>query len=256
MSIDWITVIAQIVNFLVLIWLLKRYLYRPILNGIDAREAEIADRMLAATHAEEKAEAAEARYLDEIATLHANESAMTDTARQKAEAARDVLLADAHEMFEKERKDWDAHLKQEGHKYIAELHKIGAEALLSLTRKVLGDLADETLEERIVAHVVTQLAPMSEDLRNAAGGLAKAVATTRDPLPKAARKKLEADLQDIVPNVTLRFETDTAQSPGLILRMGGAQVAWTVDTYIDGLNALLDEHPAAEKTVEGQGDGA
>ena len=36
MSIDWITVAAQIVNFLVLVWLLKRFLYRPILNGIDA----------------------------------------------------------------------------------------------------------------------------------------------------------------------------------------------------------------------------
>ncbi len=256
MSIDWITVIAQIVNFLVLIWLLKRYLYRPILNGIDAREAEIADRMLAATHAEEKAEAAEARYLDEIATLHANESAMTDTARQKAEAARDVLLADAHEMFEKERKDWDAHLKQEGHKYIAELHKMGAEALLSLTRKALGDLAGETLEERIVAHVVTQLVPMSENLRKAAGSVAEAVATTRDTLPKAARELLEADLQDIIPNVALRFETDTEQSPGLILRVGGAQVAWTMDTYIDGLNAILDENSAVGKVFEVQGDGA
>ncbi len=256
MSIDWITVIAQIINFLVLIWLLKRYLYRPILNGIDAREAEIADRMLAATHAEEKAEAAEFRHLDEIASLHANESAMTDSARQKAEAARDVLLADAHKLFEKERKDWDAHLKQEGRKYIAELHKMGAEALLSLTRKALGDLADETLEERIVAHVVTQLMPLSEDLRNAVGSLAEAVATTRDPLPKAARKKLEADLQGIVPNMTLHFEIDATQSPGLILRMGGAQVAWTVDTYIDGLNTILDEHPVAEKTVEVRGDGA
>jgi len=251
MSLDWITVIAQIVNFLVLIWLLKRYLYRPILNGIDAREAEIADRMLAASHAQEKAEAAENRFIDEIATLHANESAMTDSARQKAEAARDVLLADAHEMFEKERKDWDANLKQEGQKYIAELHKMGAEALLSLTRKALGDLADETLEERIVAHVATRLAPMSEDLRSAAGGLTEAVATTRDPLPEVARKKLEADVQSLVPNVTLRFETDAAQSTGVILRVGGAQVAWTVDTYIDGLNAILDKHPVTEKTVEG-----
>ena len=45
MSIDWITVIAQIANFLVLVWLLKRFLYRPILDGIDAREAEIARSM-------------------------------------------------------------------------------------------------------------------------------------------------------------------------------------------------------------------
>ena len=57
MSIDWITVAAQIANFLVLVWLLKRFLYRPILDGIDAREAEIAARMGEAAKAREKAEA-------------------------------------------------------------------------------------------------------------------------------------------------------------------------------------------------------
>ena len=42
MLIDWFTVIAQVVNFLILVWLLKRFLYRPILDAIDAREKRIA----------------------------------------------------------------------------------------------------------------------------------------------------------------------------------------------------------------------
>ena len=42
MRIDWFTVIAQVVNFLILMWLLKRFLYKPILNAIDAREQRIA----------------------------------------------------------------------------------------------------------------------------------------------------------------------------------------------------------------------
>ncbi|PCJ76112.1 MAG: F0F1 ATP synthase subunit B [Rhodobacteraceae bacterium] len=255
MSVDWITVLAQIVNFLVLIWLLKRYLYRPILNGIDAREAEIAERMFAATRAEEKAQATETEYIEQLATLRANEMAMTDSARQKAEAARDVLLADAQELFEKERADWKKHLELEGHKYIDDLHKSGTNALLSLTRKALDDLADETLEERIVAHVATRLVPMSDELLKAASGATEAIATTRDPLPDAARECLIADLQNILPDIALRFETDTTQSPGLVLRIGGAQVAWTIDTYIDGLAAILDDHVAIGPHMEEQSDG-
>ncbi|MCL1485860.1 MAG: hypothetical protein MH208_17135 [Marinobacter sp.] len=54
MSIDWITVLAQLANFLVLVWLLKRFLYRPILDGIDAREAEITKSMAAAGEAQVK----------------------------------------------------------------------------------------------------------------------------------------------------------------------------------------------------------
>jgi len=256
MSIDWITVLAQIVNFLVLIWLLKRYLYRPILNGIDAREAEISERMSAATLAEEKAEATEAEYIEQLTTLRANEMAMSDSARQKAEAARDILLADAQELFEKERTDWKAHLELEGHKYITDLHKTGTSALLSLTRKALDDLADETLEERIVAHVATRLVPMSDELLKAASGAKEAIATTRDPLPDPARKRLIADMHDVLPNMVLRFETDTTQSPGLVLRMGGAQVAWTIDTYIDGLDAILEDHLVTGPHTGAQRDGS
>ena len=42
MLIDWFTVIAQMLNFLILVWLLKRFLYQPILDAIDAREKGIA----------------------------------------------------------------------------------------------------------------------------------------------------------------------------------------------------------------------
>ena len=42
MLIDWFTVSAQVVNFLILVWLLKRFLYKPILHAIDAREKRIA----------------------------------------------------------------------------------------------------------------------------------------------------------------------------------------------------------------------
>lgn len=255
MSIDWITVAAQLVNFLVLVWLLKRFLYRPILNGIDAREAEITNRMAEATIAEAKAREAEVKYRDQLTSLQANEATMTDHALEAAGAERDALLSKAHARLEQEQKDWVAHLEEERRKYTAELHLAGAGALLSLTRKALDDLAGETLEERIVAHVASRLRPMSEELLTAAGKGATAIATTRDPLPKAAREKLKADLEDVIPEVPMRFETDREQAPGLILRLGGAQVAWTVETYIDELDDMLEERLAAGRVVKGQGDG-
>ena len=42
MLIDWFTVGAQALNFIILVWLLKRFLYKPILNAVDAREKRIA----------------------------------------------------------------------------------------------------------------------------------------------------------------------------------------------------------------------
>ena len=45
MKINWFTVIAQVINFLILVWLMKRYLYKPVLNAIDEREKKIAAQL-------------------------------------------------------------------------------------------------------------------------------------------------------------------------------------------------------------------
>jgi len=56
MQINWFTVIAQIINFFILVWLLKRFLYKPILKAIDEREKKIASQLEDANAKEEKAE--------------------------------------------------------------------------------------------------------------------------------------------------------------------------------------------------------
>jgi F-type H+-transporting ATPase subunit b len=245
MSIDWITVIAQIANFLVLVWLLKRFLYRPILDGIDAREAEITRRMAEAGEAQKKAQAAEADYRKQQTQLLSDRDEIVEQALRASENERDSLLADTRAKLEQEQKDWRSHLERERQKFIAQLQQTGSETLLELTRKALRDLADETLEEAIVRHVSARLKPIAEELAQTADENTEAVATTRDALPGAAQQQLRAELNELLRGITLRFDTDPQQAPGLVLRVGSAQVAWTVDSYIDGFDALLNERLAA-----------
>ena len=57
MLIDWFTVCAQALNFLVLVWLLHRFLYKPVLAAIDARERKIAAQITDAKALETRAKA-------------------------------------------------------------------------------------------------------------------------------------------------------------------------------------------------------
>lgn len=255
MSIDWITVIAQIANFLLLVWLLKRFLYRPILDGIDAREAEISRRMAEAGEAQKKAQAAETQFHQQQKRLLADQDALVEQALTEAEGDRDTLLANAREKLEQEQKEWHSHLERERTRFLAQLQHSGSETLLELTRKALRDLADETLEEAIVRHVGARLQPLAEELAHAARDSSEAVATSRDALPEAAQQQLHSELGNLLPDISLRFATDSQQSPGLVLRVGGAQVAWTVDSYIDEFDALLDEHLAASSSGRALADG-
>ncbi|SLN31081.1 ATP synthase subunit b [Roseovarius litorisediminis] len=244
MSIDWITVAAQIANFLVLVWLLRRFLYRPILDGIDAREAEITTRMQEAEHAKENAEGVKHEYQDQLKALNAKQSDMAEAIRQEAEKQRDALLAEAHERMAQERVTWQSHLDEEARKYTARLQRAGGGALLSLTRKALTDLADETLEGRIAQHLVKRIETMVDDLRTAAGQSTAAVVTSRDALPQSARADLSAAVQKVFPDVAIKFETNAEQPPGIIMRIGGAQLDWTVDGYVESLSDVMEEQLA------------
>jgi F-type H+-transporting ATPase subunit b len=245
MSIDWITVFAQVANFLVLVWLLKRFLYRPILDGIDAREAEITKSMAAAGEAQKKAQAAQAEFQQQKKQLLSDQEAMIQKALRDTEDQRDSLLAEARTRLEQEQQDWHKHLEQERQRFTARLQKAGGETLLELTRKALRELADETLEQAIVRLVGRRLEPLAGELTQAAGDTTEAIASSHQPLPEAAQMQLQADLEHLLPGITLRFETDAAQAPGLVLRVGGAQVAWTVDSYTDEFDALLNQRLAA-----------
>lgn len=247
MSIDWITVLAQIVNFLVLLWLLKRFLYRPILDGIDAREEEIAKRLAAAAKAQQEAKKAESRYVKQRAQLVSDQDALLEKALEATEEERAGLLADARSKLQQEQEDWHQHLDHEREVFHKRLQQTGSDALLQLTRKALHDLADEHLEDAIVRHVGKQLQPMASELAQAAAGSIQARVTTRDALPTATQTLLQNEVQQWLPDVTLTFETQAEQSPGLIMQIGGAQVAWTTDSYIDELAELLKQHASSRE---------
>ena len=95
MLIDWFTVGAQALNFLILVWLMKRFLYKPILHAIDAREKRIAAELADADA--KKAEAQKER--DEF--QHKNEefdqqrAALLSKATDEAKAERQRLLDEA-----------------------------------------------------------------------------------------------------------------------------------------------------------------
>ncbi len=249
MSIDWVTVLAQIANFLVLLWLLKRFLYRPILDGIDAREAQISKRMAAAEQAQQEAKAAESQYVKQRAQLVTEHDALLEKALAATEDQRDDLLAAARVKLEQEQQEWRKHLEHERQAFNTRLQQSGSDALLRLTRKALHDLADETLEDAIVRHIGKQLQPMVGELRQAAADSKKAQVTTRDALAQDTQALLQSEVQQWLPDVALSFATDAQQAPGLIMQVGGAQVAWTTDSYMDELAQLLTQHASSTASL-------
>ncbi len=235
MSIDWFTVLAQIANFWLLVWLLRRFLYRPILEGIAAREAEIARRLTAADAAREEALAAQQRYHAQRKDSLAQQQARVDAALQETRQEREALLARARAQREQEQASWRRQLDEERAKFEQSVQENASATLIELADKVLHDLADDTLEAAIVRQMGTRLESMAAELAAAAGTHQEGEITTHARLSPELQAQLTAQLQTLLPGRRFHFRADPQQSPGFVLQIGGARIAWTLAHYLQAM---------------------
>ncbi len=113
MQVDWLTVAAQIVNFLILAALLKRFLYRPIVTTMAARQHYIDQQLQEARHLKAQAERLIAAYRRRLEDLEAERRHLIDQARREAETERQALLEKARIEVEEKRRQWREDLARE-----------------------------------------------------------------------------------------------------------------------------------------------
>ena len=95
MLIDWFTVGAQVLNFVFLVWLMKRFLYQPVLDAIAAREKRIADQIAAAAAKEAHATTERKTFEDKNKAFDQQRADLLSEATVKAEAEGQRLAEEA-----------------------------------------------------------------------------------------------------------------------------------------------------------------
>jgi F-type H+-transporting ATPase subunit b len=242
MLIDWFTVLAQTVNFLILVWLLKRFLYKPVLAAVDAREAKIAATLKDA--ATKKAEAASERdsFQSKSTAIEAQRAQMLRKATDEASAERQRLLVAARADADALRTKLTDDVKNERIELNREIVARTREEVLAVVRKTLSDLADTSLEDRIVEVFIHRLHDLHGDpntpLANDAPAAAAPVCVrSAFELGAAARSSIEAAIGEwLRANNKPTFETAPGLVSGIELIVGGRKLAWSITDYLDSLS--------------------
>lgn len=249
MLIDWFTVVAQGLNFLVLVWLLKRYLYKPVLAAIDARENHIAltiaDAELQKKAAEQERQALEARK----AALDGQVADFLKQAAVAAAAERARLLAYARMEADSLREKQMAALREDEKRLRGDIAHRAQQEVLAMARQVLQVLAGASLEERVVAVFLKALrgldAPAKTTLLTAFGGGTDAVVRSAFDLPETQRALIRQAVDgEFSMSSTLGFEVAGELLCGLELVVGGQKLSWSIADYMHGLEQRLADFPA------------
>jgi F-type H+-transporting ATPase subunit b len=162
MHIDLFVFFAQIVNLFILMFLLKKFLFGKIIGAMDAREAKIGAVFAEAEASRQGAEKAAETYDQKLRDLEVRYEAMLNQARQDAETHRNQLMEKAREEVDFLQKRWVEALRSERQHFLQELRHLAGNQIYAVSRRVLKDLADLDLEERIVEVLVERIATMDE----------------------------------------------------------------------------------------------
>ncbi|UZP68803.1 F0F1 ATP synthase subunit B [Desulfovibrio mangrovi] len=157
MLVDWFTVAVQAVNFLILVFLLKRFLYGPIMQAMDERQKRVADEVRKAHDARQEAQEHAGAMRQQRDELEQAGEAIMAEARDKADAWLEGALEEARNAVAGERATWLQAVERERRTMAGRVRQGIAEEVVSLSGKVLRDLADEGLEERLIASFVRRL---------------------------------------------------------------------------------------------------
>jgi F-type H+-transporting ATPase subunit b len=260
MLIDWFTVGAQALNFLILVWLLKHFLYKPILNAIDAREKRIASELADADAKKAEAQKEHEEFQHKNEEFDQQRAALLTKATGEANAERQRLLDEARKAAD----DFSAARQQtlinDARNLNQAIMRRTRQEVFAIARKALTDLATTSLEERLSEVFTRRLRALDPKLK---AGLGEVLKKTSEPaivrsafdLPPAQRAAIQNALNETFSaEIHVRFEIAPDLVSGIELSANGQKVAWTIAGYLasleEGISDLLKHQDKPEPKID------
>lgn len=246
MLIDWYTVIAQVLNFLLLVWLLKRFLYQPVLKAISQRDKLVAGMAAEAEKSQQEARKTRDHYQELEQSLTARKGELLQAVRREADREKEALLGAARQEYQTLKARLKASLVSEQQALEETIFHRTEEAVFSLLRKLLEDLADTRLDEginRVLLNRLTHLDPGDREtiLRTLdTEGSFLLLRSARD-LESSDRNLWGQGLKSVLGReVLLHFETDPSLIGGMELRAGGYKLNWSMSQALEQLKQIMN----------------
>lgn len=247
MLIDWFTVSAQVLNFLILVWLMKHFLYKPILHAIDAREQRIAKELADAEAKMAKAQMERDEFKRKNEKFDQQRDELLSKAKDEVEGERQRLLNEVRQAADDLRAKQQDALKREQQSLNDEITRRTRDEVFAITRKTLSDLAGMTLEERMSEVFDLRLRNLDDEAKES---LATVLKTSSDPAILRSAFELPSEQRSLIQNalnetfsaeIRVRFETAPEVISGIELTTNGQKVAWSIADYLASMEKSIGE---------------
>ena len=239
LGINPIYLIAQILNFLLIWFLLSRLVFPRVLKALEERRALIEKGLEDAKAAEQLRASVQAERQRILEEAIAERQRIVAEAVRQAEQQRAQILAEARAEAQRLLEVAREEAERERERILGELRSHIATLALAAAYRVVGDALDETRHRRLIQEFFTTMPPrVLEELRGVKGDRVEVISAI--PLQEEEKQSIRQELAarlDLTGDVI--FRVDPTILGGLVVRVGDRVVDGSVRSHMEGLRAVL-----------------
>ncbi|MDR3126515.1 MAG: hypothetical protein LBT92_02695 [Rickettsiales bacterium] len=243
MGVDWTTVALQIVNFLVALWILNRYLFRPVMAGMARRDEAVRKRLSSAQRALKDAEGEKIRLGREYDALHSRRERILAEQKRMTEAEQSRILKGFDADISRRRDAFEMELLAEREALRRAAATAVGRVLVATAAEALRDLAGVDLQSAMIRRFAS-LAEKGDldgvtELRAAIRRHGRLSAATPFGLKDSDRRILSGAIAHITA-VRPSFVVDASRAGGIVLSSGSTELVFGLEGYMEGIGERLD----------------
>ncbi len=247
MGFSWVTFIAQIVNLFVLVWLLKRFLYHPIVSTIEKRQAYIENKVKKAEEAARVALNEQKVWEEKQAAFDAERQKKLDTVFQEIERARKEQESIVHQEVAERRQQLQNNLNRETATLQLEIRDLIATRFLELSHKIMQDLSGLSPIEQAVLMFQKKINNLTKtdkkEIKNITKKQNDILISLSDTLSKKAEQNLVVFIQKafgLTEDVRIRTDKNPDLVLGVEMSVGDRLIEWNLKSYLDTFEENLN----------------
>lgn len=246
MNINWTTVFFQIINFLVIVWILKKYLFKPVLSAMDTREATIQARLEDASKAIKEAEEEKNSLKAKILKAEKERDAIIKQAEIDAEAEYKNMMQIFNNEIAKNKKNFETQMRNEREHLRGSIKELADNVILKTISNAMQDLAGMQIEEPLIENFITKLRAKKfkelAGLKNYYKKIGKIEVVSSFTIKPELQKEIKQILAELVSekNVNVKFAENSEIICGVEVLCSPILISYGVNVYMNELKNNLD----------------
>lgn len=234
MEFSWTTFLLEIINFLVLVWILKRFLYKPVLNVIARRRAGIEERLAEARHLNDEANALKVEYESRLEAWDKERRQARSALAQELDQERARQVQALRDTLREEREKAEVAESRRHTEAMRDIEYLAMQQAAEFATRLLRESSGPDLEAKLLDKLLADMSSLSSEqiasLRTQWGEPPESIViASAYALAENQRRTVEQSLAKLIGHsVPARYVQDSELIAGLRITIG----AWVLHANV------------------------